>query len=106
MRNDTDRPADTRMMTVVHQARFSLDGRWVVTAGPQTAGLWAARTGRLLFFLHGHHKPLTSASFSRNGKLVLTGGVDGMLRLYRCEVCAGIDGLVALAKRRLAVLAG
>jgi WD40 repeat protein len=92
-------------LTVVHQARFSPDGRWVVTAGPQSAGLWAARTGRLLFFLDGHRKPLSSASFSPNGKLVLTGGEDGMIRLYRCEVCAGIDGLVALAKRRLAVLA-
>ena len=92
-------------LTVVNGASFSPDGRWVVTAGPQTAGLWATRTGRLLFFLRGHREPLRSASFSPNGKLVLTAGDDGMIRLYRCEVCAGIDGLIALAKRRLAALA-
>ena len=32
-------------------ARFSPDGRWVVTAGPVTAGLWSATSGRLVYFL-------------------------------------------------------
>lgn len=92
-------------LTVVNQARFSADGRWVVTAGPQTAGLWPVRTGRALIFLRGHRAPLTSASFSPDGRLVLTSGEDGTVRLYHCEVCAGIDGLRALARRRLAALA-
>jgi len=32
---------------------FSPDGRWVVTAGPISAGLWPTPTGRLLFYLLG-----------------------------------------------------
>jgi hypothetical protein len=31
----------------------------------------------------------------------VTGGVDGTVRTYRCEICGGIDDLVALARERL-----
>jgi WD40 repeat protein len=55
--------------------------------------------------LYGHRRPsvLTSASFSHDGRRIITSGSDGTVRLYTCEVCATIDGLVALAKRRLAI---
>ena len=61
--------------------------------------MWRADNALLFAVLPGHTK------FSPDGKLVLTAGEDGMLRLYRCDLCAGIDGLAALAKRRLAALA-
>ncbi len=38
----------------VNDARFSPDGRWVVTARLRTAGLWDARSGALVVFLRGH----------------------------------------------------
>ena len=49
-----------------------------------------------------HVAPVTSASFSPDGRRVLTSSEDGTVRIYRCEICSGLDGLLALAKRRLA----
>ena len=49
---------------IVSDARFSPDGRWVVTAGPGTAGLWSTSSGRLIYYLRGHEGKLLSAAFS------------------------------------------
>ena len=87
---------------VVSDADWSRDGRWVVTAGPGMAGLWNARTGELVFFLQGHTGKLTSASFAGSSQTIVTSGVDGTVRVYDCGICVGLDGLKALADRRLA----
>ena len=47
---------------IVSDASFSPDGRWIVTAGPGTAGLFDAASGELVFFLHDHEGILTSAA--------------------------------------------
>jgi hypothetical protein len=47
-------------------------------------------------------EPVTAASFSPDGTRVLTSSLDGTVRMYRCEICSGLDGLLELAKRRLA----
>jgi WD40 repeat protein len=86
----------------VTTADFSADGRWIVTAGPISAGIWRADTGRLLFYLRGHTDLLTSASFSPRRYDVLTSARDGTVRLYRCEVCVPLHGIMALARERLA----
>ena len=78
---------------------------WVVTAGPVTAGLWQVSDGRLLLYLRGHKEPLTSASFSPDGQRILTSSRDGTVRTYTCDLCGGIDGLLALANARLAGMA-
>jgi WD40 repeat protein len=84
----------------VNDADFSPDGRWIVTAGT-TAGIWNGRTGRRLMFVRGS-QPLTSATFDPTGRTILTGGVDGTVRTYRCDLCGNLDELLALAGRRLA----
>ena len=33
----------------------------------------------------------------------MTGGVDGTVRTYDCDVCGDLDELLAIADRRLAV---
>jgi WD40 repeat protein len=86
----------------VSSAAYSADGRWVVTAGPENAGIWQARSGQLLFFVAGHTKRLTSVAFAPDGHHIFTASLDGTVRTYVCEVCASLDGLVALAERRLA----
>jgi WD40 repeat protein len=92
-------------VSIVNRASFSSDGRWIVTAGPSTAGLWQTRTGTLLFALGGSSGgPLTTASFSPSGFTVLTGGNDGSVRTYRCPVCGRIPALRAQAHARLAAL--
>ena len=80
---------------------FSPDGRWLVTAGPQTAALWDARSGDRLFYLYGHAKPLTAVAFDQSGRLIATGGADGQVRFYRCELCVTDTELLAAAQRRL-----
>jgi WD40 repeat protein len=86
----------------VSSAAYSTDGRWIVTAGPENAGIWQARSGQLLFFVAGHTKRLTSVAFAPDGHRIFTASLDGTVRTYACEVCASLDGLVALAERRLA----
>jgi WD40 repeat protein len=86
----------------VRDAEFSPDGRFVVTAGPGTGGLWDAGTGRLLFYLGGHTAPLTFASFNSTGDRIFTAGLDGTVRMYQCDICESGVPLLAAARRRLA----
>ncbi len=83
----------------VFDASFSPDGRWVVTAGPATAGLWDATTGERVYFLQGHRGPLRAAAFDSPTRIV-TSGADGV-RSFVCETCSGRDALMRLAERRL-----
>jgi WD40 repeat protein len=87
---------------IVSGARFSPDGRWIVTAGPGTAGLWNAATGMLIYYLRGHKGKLLSAAFSPDGGRIATGGVDGTVREWTCAICGDIDALAAVADSRLA----
>jgi WD40 repeat protein len=90
----------------VTSASFSRDDRWIVTAGPTTAGLWLARTGQLLSFLRGPASTVTSAAFAPRGHRVVASSVDGTVRVFRCDVCGGLDQLRALARVRLARASG
>jgi WD40 repeat protein len=96
----------------VVRARFSPNGRWIVTAGPRTAALWDAGTGEFFAptgladpFLRGPLQgPVTSAVFTRDGRRILTSSGDGTVRAFVCAACARIDELVRLARVRLARL--
>ncbi|MGH3137142.1 MAG: eIF2A-related protein [Gaiellaceae bacterium] len=87
--------------TAAHDAQFSPDGQWVVTAANR-AGLWDAQNGANVLRLQGHEGTFTSAAFDPTGRTIVTGGVDGTVRTYDCEVCGSLDRLVELAERRLA----
>jgi len=86
----------------VDGAAFSPDGHWLVTAGPDSAGLWDLSTvQRLLFLDYGHTGPLLAATFDGTGRRISTVGSDGSMRAYRCEVCGGMKDLLRLARTRL-----
>ena len=68
---------------------------------PELAVLWPTETGQLLFYLRGHTDQLSSVAFSPNGWQVLTSSKDGSVRVYDCQVCAGLGGLERLAEKRL-----
>jgi WD40 repeat protein len=92
----------------VGDAQFSADGRWVVTAGPAKAGVWATPPTDLPFsrlvFLAGHVGPIDAAAFAPRGWLLATAGSDGSVRTYTCRLCGETPQLEALARRRLAGL--
>jgi WD40 repeat protein len=92
-----------RHVGVINEARFSPDGRWIVTAGPTAAGIWLKRTGDLLYFIRGHRSPVRSATFSADGRRMLTAGADGTMRDYRCDLCGTLTDLQKLARARLAI---
>lgn len=88
----------------VSDANFSPDGRWIVTAGPMTIGLWTpgARDPLLPFGFGGHRGLLTSASFDPTGAFVLSSSMDGTVRLATCPVCTDLDTMLARAEAQLA----
>ena len=108
------RPVLRAHFGAVSDARFSDDGRWLVSAGPGTAGLWQVRTHRLVSLLRGRpfgtRGPtgrgsigiLYAAGFVPGGHRIVTTGQDGVVRTYLCRVCADIGGLERLAVAQLA----
>lgn len=86
----------------VSDARFSPDGRWIVTAGPRSIGLWKASTGELVRLLEGPPGPFLAVRFTPDSRTILALSERGVVGRYRCRVCDGIPGLLALAEERLA----
>ncbi len=89
----------------VIDANFSPDGRWIVTAGPVTVGLW--RPGLrdpVLPYGFGSLKGglLSSATFDPTGRAVLASSFDGTVRRAECKLCGDLDALLELARAQLA----
>jgi WD40 repeat protein len=79
----------------VTQARFSRDGRLVLTVSDDhTARVWDAETGRELHTLTGHGGPVLQGAFSPDGKRVATVSADGTARVWELDLLA-----VAAARR-------
>lgn len=85
----------------VFDANFSSDGEWIVTAGPTTAGIWPAATGRLAFLLHGPGPVVRAALFVPNSLQIFTAGDDGTIRTYDCVFCRSGTELIQAAEARL-----
>jgi WD40 repeat protein len=67
----------------VRQAKFSPDGKTVVTVSDDGTGkLWDVRTGKLLYTLLGHQKRINSVAFSPDGSLILTASFDKTAKLW------------------------
>ena len=65
---------------------FSPGGRFVATAGPETARIWdtlPGRFGRALPVLRGHAGGISDVAFAPDGETVLTASDDGSARLWR-----------------------
>jgi WD40 repeat protein len=67
----------------VNSARFSPDGRRVLTTGDDnTARVWDAETGALLLPPLRHQGTVVQASFSADGRLVATASRDRTARVW------------------------
>jgi WD40 repeat protein len=68
---------------------FSNDGRLVLTRGADAVEVWNARTGEPLAIMRGHGKAnvdsVESASFSPDGRFVITSGTDGTAKIWDPE---------------------
>jgi WD40 repeat protein len=94
-------PVGARHVRGIAEARFSPDGRWIITAGPTAVGIWQTRTGDLLYFIRGHQSALRAVAFAPNSWQLLTASVDGTMRGYRCDLCGKLPALQKLAESRL-----
>ncbi|MEK6276084.1 MAG: AAA family ATPase [Actinomycetota bacterium] len=85
---------------VVNDAEFSPDGRWVVTAGPISAGLWRSDSDSIHTYMRNTERPIV-ARFDGDRRIV-TLARDGKVREWLCDFCGTLDQLVRLANARLA----
>jgi len=85
---------------VVNDAEFSPDGRWVVTAGPISAGLWRSDSDSIDTYVRNTDRPIV-ARFEGDRRIV-TLARDGKVREWFCDFCGTLDELVRLADARLA----
>jgi len=84
---ETGRPISQRVMRHgggIHQASFSHDGRWVLTASnDHTARVWDARTGEPVSTEPMRHGgPVFAAAFSPDDRRVVTGSYDHTARVW------------------------
>jgi WD40 repeat protein len=67
----------------VSGAVFSSDGSRIVTGSrDDTARVWDARSGSVIWVLRGHRGPITRIAFSGDGNRILTGSTDGTVGLW------------------------
>lgn len=77
------KPIEHPEQAKLNHARFSPDGKWIVTASDdKTACIWETETGKLVATLKKHEEAVLAARFSPDGKRVVTGGGDGALIVW------------------------
>jgi WD40 repeat protein len=85
----------------VSGVEFSPDGRFLVTGSGDAATIWDLAAQRPLVELLGHSGGVGPVDFSPDGSSIVSGGVDRTVRVWRCDVCAPIDQLLDIARRRV-----
>ncbi len=89
----------------VTSVAFSPDGELVVTGSPGgVTRVWDWRPVKLLAVMRMHGDYINSAEFSPDQRLIVTASDDRTLKLYPCEVCAGLETLERMAREQTAAL--
>src|SRR4029453_11098141 len=57
-------------------AKYSPDGKYILTIMSQTVRVWETSTGKMVSEMKGHQDRIRTAEFSPTGKLVVTGAED------------------------------
>lgn len=66
----------------VNIARFSGDGRKIITASGNQVKIWESATGRFIMELAGHTAQVNDALFSPDGKKILTASADLTAKIW------------------------
>ncbi len=64
---------------------LSPDGRRMASGGGQIVHVWDVETGKELFQMKGHTGAVYAMDWSRDGKRILSGALDGSFRLWDAE---------------------
>jgi len=74
---------------------FSPDSKYIITTGADnTAKLWEAASGKLLFNLTGHKQAVRYANFSPDGKLIVTASGDSTAGIWEAATGRPVRFLV------------
>ncbi|HZV03885.1 MAG TPA: WD40 repeat domain-containing protein [Gemmataceae bacterium] len=99
----------------IYSVMFSSDGKRLVSAGVDAARIWDIGTGQEKHVLRHGRSLVHAAIFSPDDRWVLTGGWDGMVRIWdaangrphcRLENLGGVDGLAFVPSRDLLAVCG
>ena len=77
---------------------FSPDGRFAARGHRQIIKIWEVATGQDVLQLVGHTAAVTSMVFSPNGRLLLSGGSDGAVRIWNLQAGKELVSLIALGR--------
>ncbi|HMA53291.1 MAG TPA: WD40 repeat domain-containing protein [Acidobacteriota bacterium] len=69
-------------------AALTPDGRRIISSNmgySQEANVWSARTGRHLRTLEGHRGEVRAIAVSPDGRRIVTGGLDGLIKIWDAE---------------------
>ena len=95
---------------LIHDARFSPDGRLIATAGDTTVRIWNGMTGQPVTVLNvftagldsmGGQRAVEASIFSPDGHSLLVSTSDDTTRIYSWEKFAPLDDLLALGRTRV-----
>jgi WD40 repeat protein len=82
---------------------FSPNSEFIVTwSTDRTIRIWDARTSKTIFVLE-NQEDLEDVAFNPDGKSIVTTNRKGAEFIYRCDVCASLDDLLGLTRRRLSL---
>jgi WD40 repeat protein len=66
-------------------------GELAVSGGEDDcAFVWRTSDGGLVHTLEKHHDSVVCTGFNRDGSLVATGSMDGVIKVYKVCVCVGV----------------
>jgi WD40 repeat protein len=85
----------------VFALNVSRDGRLVIAGAGRDVAVWDAASGQRLAWLEGSTDVVQDVSFSPDGQQVVVASADGLVRLYRREMFAPLDELMALIPSRM-----
>ena len=82
----------------LYSVALSRDGRFLVTSGKELS-LWETQTGARMPIIPAS-EPLFAVAMSGDGRTIAAAGKGGVVKLFDCDLCVDLDGLLALVNGR------